>query len=94
MGFPFILITLVPNIYVFYVLMCTHGIGAGCVSTAVNTFGLEIWRGHGKGGPAMYAIDFGFAFGAMIGPLLAGQALQLKEGDIQAIVLNYCSYCI
>ncbi len=80
MGLPLIFLTLVPNIYCYYVLLYVYGIGAGAVSIATNVCCLEIWRGREDGGPAMYAIDFGFAIGTMIGPQLATPALQVRGG--------------
>ncbi len=80
MGLPMILITLVPNIYCFYLFSLIYGLGGGGVSVACNIDCLEIWRGREDGRPAMYAAHFCFALGTMIGPLLAAQALLLDKG--------------
>ncbi len=80
-GLPFVLATMVPNIYCYYALLFVIGFGSSSVSVAVNSDCLEIWRGHKGGGPAMYAMNFGFACGTFIGPLLAAEALQIKNGE-------------
>ena len=80
LGLPFVLIATIPNIYCFYAFLVIFGFGSTSISIAVNSDCLEIWRGHRGGGPAMYAMNFGFAFGTFIGPLLAAGALQAKNG--------------
>ncbi len=79
-GFPILLIPLVPNIYCFYIFLYLSGVGASSVSTAAGSDCLDIWRGGSGGDSAMYAMNFGFAFGTLIGPLLATSALQVNGG--------------
>ncbi len=81
MGLPVLLMTLVPNIYAYYVFSVIFGVGSAAVAIAGNSDCLEIWRGReSDGGPMMYAVHACFALGSLIGPLIAGPALNAENG--------------
>ena len=91
MGLPTVLLTLARNIYVFYAFSFLYGVGAGSMVPICNVRCLEIWSGRDDGGPFMYAVHFWFAFGTLVGPLLASEALEysIEESTIPGVVRLY-----
>ena len=85
MGLPIALLVLGRNLYFYYFCYFVYGLGGGGVSVACNAGCLEIWRGRDDGGPPMHAVNFFFAFGALLGPLMAAPLLEVSWG----IKINY-----
>jgi FHS family Na+ dependent glucose MFS transporter 1 len=75
MAGAFAMVPVVPTLLTLLVLFSVVGVAAGVVEVGGNT--LLVWLYRDRVGPWMNALHFAFGVGAILSPILIGQAMRL-----------------